>query len=35
MLDGIEEALKKKKVNYIRIDGKVLPEKRHERVKKF
>jgi SWI/SNF-related matrix-associated actin-dependent regulator 1 of chromatin subfamily A len=35
VLDGYEAHLKKKKTGYIRIDGKVNPEKRHERVQKF
>lgn len=32
VLDSYEQHLKKKKVGHIRIDGKVDPEKRHERV---
>ena len=32
VLDGYENHLKKKKIGYIRIDGSVNPERRHERV---
>ena len=35
MLDGIEEEVKKLKVDYIRIDGKVKLEKRQEYVYKY
>ena len=35
MLDALEEFANKKKFGYIRIDGQVPPEKRHERVKDF
>jgi len=32
VLDTYEDHFKKKKVGYIRIDGRVNPERRHERV---
>ena len=35
MMDGIEDAMKSKKVGYIRIDGKVPSDKRHGRVQQF
>ena len=35
MLDSIEEEVKKLKVDYIRIDGKVKLEKRQEYVHKY
>ncbi len=35
VLDSIEEFVKKKKVDYMRIDGHVVNEKRHECVNKF
>ena len=35
VLDSYEEYMKKKKVGYMRIDGSVNPEKRHERVTNF
>ena len=35
MLNAIEHNLKKAKVGYIRIDGKVSAEKRHQYVKEF
>lgn len=34
-MDCYEDFVKKKKIEYIRIDGKVDPERRHERVKQF
>ncbi len=33
MLDALERFAEKQKIGYVRIDGKVQPEKRHERVK--
>lgn len=35
ILTEYENYLKQKKVEYIRIDGQVSPEKRHERVNRF
>ena len=35
VLDSYEQHMQKKKVGYIRIDGKVNPEKRHKRVTEF
>jgi len=35
VLDAYEEFCKRKKTKTIRIDGKVNPEKRHERVTAF
>ena len=35
VLDHYEDLMKKRKTKYIRIDGKVNPEKRHERVQHF
>lgn len=35
VLDGIEEHVIKKKIDYMRIDGSVVNEKRHECVNKF
>ena len=35
VLDGYENHLLKKKIGFVRIDGRVNPEKRHERVTKF
>jgi len=35
VLDAIEEHVIKKKINYMRIDGSVVNEKRHECVNKF
>lgn len=32
MLDGLEQNIKKLKIGYVRIDGKVLPERRHQYV---
>ena len=34
-MDRYEEFVQKKNIGYIRIDGAVDPEKRHERVKRF
>ena len=35
ILNSIEETVKKTKVEYVRIDGKISSEKKEERVKKF
>ena len=35
MLDGFEEAIKEKGYKYMRIDGTVTSEARHERVQNF
>ncbi len=35
VLDAIEEEVKKSKIGYMRIDGKVSNEKRHEKVNQF
>ncbi|CDW80246.1 snf2 family n-terminal domain containing protein [Stylonychia lemnae] len=35
VLDGLEEHVKKEKVGYIRIDGSVSVDRRHERVQAF
>jgi len=35
VLDGIEQHVIKKKIDYIRIDGSILNEKRHQCVNKF
>ena len=35
VLDAIEERVNKAKVSYIRIDGKIGTDKRHEAVRKF
>lgn len=35
MIDSLEEFATKKKFGYIRIDGRVTPERRHDYVKQF
>jgi SWI/SNF-related matrix-associated actin-dependent regulator of chromatin subfamily A-like protein 1 len=35
MIDVLEEFAAKRKIGYIRIDGRVAPERRHEYVKSF
>jgi len=35
MIDALEEFAFKKKFGYVRIDGRVAPEKRYEYVKAF
>lgn len=35
VMDTYEDYIKKKNIQYIRIDGKVDPKQRHDRVQKF
>lgn len=35
VIDRIEQFVQKQKIGYVRIDGRVKPEDRHERVTKF
>lgn len=35
VMDGLEDAVKKRKIGYIRIDGSVPIAKRYDRVKQF
>ncbi len=35
MLDGLQKFAEKQKIGFVRIDGQVKPELRHERVKQF
>jgi SNF2 family DNA or RNA helicase len=35
VLDGIETEVRKLKIKFVRIDGKIAPNKRYEQVKLF